>query len=155
MKQHTPYKGLGALSSSPIEIKTAADRRRRQTIKTAADRRRRQTNNYGRPVPTREIDANDVDVAVVHHNPRVSRGPLPRTEQSKRLTPREIEVAAGVCASLSNKEIGYRLNIAKNTVGTYIFHIFKKLGVSNRVGLVNAMRDAKPNTEVKISVNPS
>ncbi len=41
-----------------------------------------------------------------------------------------------VADGLGNRDIGRRLNLAENTVKNYLFHIFDKLGISNRVELV-------------------
>ncbi len=46
-----------------------------------------------------------------------------------------------LCQGLSNREIANRLFICEQTVKSYLHHIFKKVGVSNRLQLVRyAMR---------------
>jgi DNA-binding NarL/FixJ family response regulator len=52
------------------------------------------------------------------------------------LTQREAEVAHLVAEGLSNREIAERLRLSEHTVKNYIFRIFDKTGVSNRVALV-------------------
>jgi len=52
------------------------------------------------------------------------------------LTPREEQVVALVAEGLGNRQIAAELNLSQNTVKKYIFRIFEKLGVSNRVELV-------------------
>jgi DNA-binding NarL/FixJ family response regulator len=52
------------------------------------------------------------------------------------LTQREAEVAHLVAEGLSNREIAIRLQLSEHTVKNYIFRIFDKTGVSNRVALV-------------------
>ena len=37
---------------------------------------------------------------------------------------------------LGNRDIARQLNLSENTVKNYMFHIFEKLGISNRVELV-------------------
>ena len=58
---------------------------------------------------------------------------------SKRLTPlsaREKEVVRCLIEGLTNREIAQTLVISQHTVKNYMFKIFDKLGVSNRVELV-------------------
>lgn len=58
---------------------------------------------------------------------------------SKRLTPlsvREREVVRCLVEGLTNREIAETLGISQHTVKNYMFKIFDKLGVSNRVELV-------------------
>jgi DNA-binding NarL/FixJ family response regulator len=54
----------------------------------------------------------------------------------QRLTKREGDVAREAVDGLSNREIGRRLGLTEHTVKNYLFKIFDKLGVSNRVELV-------------------
>ena len=52
------------------------------------------------------------------------------------LTQREREVVECVAEGLGNLEIAQRLQLSKHTVKNYLFRIFDKLGVSNRVELL-------------------
>jgi two-component system, NarL family, nitrate/nitrite response regulator NarL len=52
------------------------------------------------------------------------------------LTQREREVVECVAEGLGNLEIAQRLGLSKHTVKNYLFRIFDKLGVSNRVELL-------------------
>jgi len=52
------------------------------------------------------------------------------------LTNREQDVMRLVAEGLGNREIAQQLNLSQHTVKNYLFHIFDKLGVSNRVELV-------------------
>ena len=52
------------------------------------------------------------------------------------LTKREEELVRLVADGLSNRDIARKLNLSEHTVKNYIFHIFDKVGVSNRVELV-------------------
>jgi DNA-binding NarL/FixJ family response regulator len=53
------------------------------------------------------------------------------------LTQREIEIVKAVMAGCSStKEIAARSSISQNTVKSHLTHIFNKMGVSNRVELV-------------------
>ena len=58
----------------------------------------------------------------------------PGVEQ--RLTKREADVVRLAVEGLSNREIARELGLAEHTVKNYLFRIFDKLGVSNRVELV-------------------
>lgn len=54
----------------------------------------------------------------------------------ERLTPRELEVLAGVARGGSNAQIGAELFIAEATVKTHLLRIFAKLGVDDRTRAV-------------------
>jgi DNA-binding NarL/FixJ family response regulator len=69
---------------------------------------------------------------------------------SGRLTERERSVVSCVAEGLSNREISKRLNISEHTTKNYIFRIFDKLGVSNRVELILcALSDAADSRDKK------
>jgi len=52
------------------------------------------------------------------------------------LSSREQDVVAKVAEGLSNREIAERLSLSEHTVKNYLFRIFEKLGVANRVELI-------------------
>jgi len=52
------------------------------------------------------------------------------------LSRREEEVMRLVAEGLGNREVAELLNLSEHTVKNYLFHIFDKLGISNRVELV-------------------
>jgi two-component system, NarL family, response regulator DegU len=52
------------------------------------------------------------------------------------LTPREEQVVALVAEGLSNRDISNELNLSEHTIKKYLFRIYDKIGVSNRVELV-------------------
>ena len=52
------------------------------------------------------------------------------------LTRREEEVVNLIADGLKNREIAQRLNVKEHSVRNYIYRIFDKLGVSNRVELI-------------------
>lgn len=51
------------------------------------------------------------------------------------LSPREMEVAAGVHQDHGNKRIAADLGCAETTVKTHLVRIMRKLGVESRVGV--------------------
>jgi DNA-binding NarL/FixJ family response regulator len=57
------------------------------------------------------------------------------------LSRRELEVAALAVEGHSNQQIAARLFISVRTVETHMSHIFAKLGVSSRLGVVKALSD--------------
>jgi two-component system nitrate/nitrite response regulator NarL len=64
---------------------------------------------------------------------------VPYQLDSKRLVPlsaREKEVVRCLVEGLTNREIAESLAISQHTVKNYVFKIYEKLGVSNRVELV-------------------
>jgi|SRR5271169_3909398 len=54
---------------------------------------------------------------------------------SSRLTPREESVVRLVVQGMVNREIADTLHLSEHTIKNYLFRIFDKLGVSNRVEL--------------------
>jgi DNA-binding NarL/FixJ family response regulator len=60
----------------------------------------------------------------------------------QRLSVRETQVADLIQQAKSNKEIAYELGLTTGTVKEYLFHIFRKLGVSNRTELALWKRDS-------------
>jgi DNA-binding NarL/FixJ family response regulator len=51
------------------------------------------------------------------------------------LSPREDEISRLVAEGMSNREVSRALKISESTVKNSLFHIFEKLGISNRVEL--------------------
>lgn len=69
--------------------------------------------------------------------PSVARRLVSQVAQGgDRLTPRELEVLAGVARGGSNAGIGAELFIAEATVKTHLLRIFAKLGVDDRTRAV-------------------
>ncbi|TXJ29131.1 MAG: LuxR family transcriptional regulator [Chitinophagaceae bacterium] len=56
------------------------------------------------------------------------------------LTPREIEITAFIQQALSNKEIAKILFISERTVGKHVENLFLKVGVSNKIQLINKLK---------------
>jgi DNA-binding NarL/FixJ family response regulator len=58
------------------------------------------------------------------------------------LTLQELQIAQLAAQGLSNKEIGERLYVSHRTVGTHLYHIFPKLGITSRNQLRDALKPA-------------
>jgi two-component system, NarL family, response regulator FusR len=67
------------------------------------------------------------------------------------LSERELEVAQWAAVGARNKVIAWELGISEGTVKLHLFHAYRKLRVSNRVGLVLALRRAASETLVAIT----
>ena len=68
-----------------------------------------------------------------------AKAPTPRkldTIVESRITRREADVVRLAVEGLSNREIARQLALTEHTVKNYLFRVFDKLGVSNRVELV-------------------
>ena len=57
------------------------------------------------------------------------------------LTPQQREIAELAAAGLTNKQIGERLFLSPRTVGTHLYQIFPKLGITSRAALRDALAD--------------
>jgi len=69
----------------------------------------------------------------------VTRAPAPWVSHGQGvslLTKREEEWVRLVADGLGNREIARKLNLSEHTIKNYMFRIFDKLGISNRVELV-------------------
>ncbi|WP_198347912.1 AAA family ATPase [Plantactinospora sp. KBS50] len=55
------------------------------------------------------------------------------------LTAQELQIAELAAAGLSNKQIAERLYLSHRTVGSHLYRIFPKLGVTSRAGLRDAL----------------
>jgi DNA-binding CsgD family transcriptional regulator len=67
----------------------------------------------------------------------VSRGRS--LEKWGTLTPQEIQIASMAAEGLSNREIGRKLYLSHRTVGSHLYRIFPKLGITSRGQLRNVV----------------
>ena len=61
------------------------------------------------------------------------------------LTPQQLEIARLAAAGLTNKEIGERLFLSPRTIGTHLYQVFPKLGITTRAALRDALTDLGEN----------
>ena len=64
----------------------------------------------------------------------------PRTPDARdRLTAQELQIAELAAAGLSNREIGERLFLSHRTIGSHLYRVFPKLGITDRAQLRAAL----------------
>ncbi|MFJ8364213.1 ATP-binding protein [Streptomyces sp. NPDC093984] len=56
-----------------------------------------------------------------------------------QLTPQELEIATLAATGLTNKQIGERLFLSHRTVGSHLYQIYPKLGITTRAALRDAL----------------
>jgi DNA-binding NarL/FixJ family response regulator len=61
-----------------------------------------------------------------------------------QLTPQELQIAQLAAEGLSNREIGERLYLSHRTVGSHLYRLFPKLGVTTRTQLRKALGPTSP-----------
>ena len=62
------------------------------------------------------------------------------TDARDELTPQELQIAQLAAEGLSNREIGQTLYLSHRTVGSHLYRIFPKLGITSRSELPGALR---------------
>ena len=67
------------------------------------------------------------------------RGWQPAPNARDQLSPQEAQIAALAAKGLSNREIGQRLFLSHRTVGSHLYRVFPKLGVTSRQQLADAL----------------
>ena len=56
------------------------------------------------------------------------------------LSPQELQIAQMAAEGLSNREIGQRLYLSHRTIGTHLYNLFPKLGITSRAQLRDALQ---------------
>ena len=103
--------------------------RSRQLLSVAHERSSDSALNHGRNEPATSCE------------PPVSQSARPVLSGSASLTPQQLEIAQLAAEGLTNKEIGERLFLSHRTVGTHLYQIFPKLGITSRAALRDALND--------------
>lgn len=67
-----------------------------------------------------------------------------RPHRASALTPQEWQIATMAADGLTNRQIGQQLFLSHRTVGSHLYHLFPKLGVTSRNQLAGALADADP-----------
>src|SRR5215831_20874125 len=65
-----------------------------------------------------------------------------RPEVWDQLSPQELQIASMAAEGLSNREIAERLYLSPRTVGSHLYRLFPKLGITSRAQLVAALARA-------------
>jgi DNA-binding CsgD family transcriptional regulator len=69
----------------------------------------------------------------------------PRTLDARdQLSPQELQIAQLAAEGLSNREIGQRLYLSHRTVGSHLYRLFPKLGITTRSELHAALDGGRP-----------
>jgi DNA-binding CsgD family transcriptional regulator len=76
--------------------------------------------------------------------PRARPRQQPRGDGLPQLTPQELQIAQLAARGLSSRQIGEQLFLSHRTVGSHLYHLFPKLGISTRAQLPDALKAAGP-----------
>jgi DNA-binding NarL/FixJ family response regulator len=82
-----------------------------------------------------ELWVRPVDLGMILEKLSKPGGRMTDASGNTLLSPREEEISALVAEGMSNREVSQTLQITESTVKNSLFHVFDKLGVSNRVEL--------------------
>ncbi|MET9271404.1 AAA family ATPase [Kribbella sp. NPDC003557] len=69
------------------------------------------------------------------------RGWHPTASGREQLSPQEAQIAELAAQGLSNREIGQRLFLSHRTIGSHLYRLFPKLGVTSRQQLAGVLTD--------------
>ena len=58
-----------------------------------------------------------------------------------KITDRESEIIQDIIYGMTNKEISNELSISERTIKTHITNIYNKLGIDNKIQLINLLKD--------------
>jgi DNA-binding NarL/FixJ family response regulator len=68
---------------------------------------------------------------------RIERRRMVERQLAERLTPRELEIVRSLVRQLDNDEIAQSLGLSVGTVKIHVHHVYSKLGVNGREGLLD------------------
>jgi DNA-binding CsgD family transcriptional regulator len=104
------------IAESRAELRSARDLLDAIGVRYLADRAQRELGASGEATRHRGIDVLD------------------------QLTPQELQIARLAAEGLSNREIGSRLYLSHRTVGSHLYRVFPKLGITSRGQLHSALQ---------------
>lgn len=70
-----------------------------------------------------------------------------QTDQTRKLTQRELEIAKLVCQEHSSEQIAQMLNLSLHTINTHRKNILRKLSAKNAIDIMNYIRKHEGDTE--------
>jgi DNA-binding NarL/FixJ family response regulator len=73
--------------------------------------------------------------------------PVVACDARDQLTAQELQIAQLAAKGLSNREIGQRLYLSHRTIGTHLYRIFPKLGITGRSELQAVLNAAAGSPE--------
>jgi DNA-binding NarL/FixJ family response regulator len=82
-----------------------------------------------------EVWVRHVDLGIISEQLSKPGGRVTDVAGKALLSPREEEISRLVAEGMSNREVSRALRISESTVKNSLFHVFDKLGISNRVEL--------------------
>ncbi|WP_185836711.1 LuxR family transcriptional regulator [Streptomyces sp. WAC 06783] len=68
----------------------------------------------------------------------------PLTERHPLLSAQESRIAELVAQGLTNRQVGERLGLSPRTIGTHLYKIFPKLGITTRAAMARALEETRP-----------
>jgi len=110
-------------------------RRRRVTESRATLRAARQVFDALGCAPWEERAGQELRASGEH-----SRGPVPAARD--QLSAQELQIAQMAATGMTNREIGQQLYVSPRTVGSHLYRLFPKLGVTSRNQLADALDGA-------------
>ena len=98
----------------------------------------------GHSSPTvRGCAANDGWPSHATRSGRHARRSTPTDGVRPQLSPQESQIAGLAAQGLSNRDIGQRLFLSHRTVGSHLYRIFPKLGITSRQQLAGVLNEAQ------------
>lgn len=74
---------------------------------------------------------------------------VPAAKPAEVLTPQQLQIAEMAATGLTTKQIGQRLYLSHRTVGTHLYQIFPKLGITSRAALRDVLRGVESPSEAE------
>ena len=91
------------------------------------------------PKTLKQADTVSCYICTVEENGTDRMAKMPRSAYYKLLTRRQIEVVELMATGMENREIAEELNLSEHTVHKHLENIRERLGVRNRVGILNKL----------------